>query len=509
MNLASVSFGVFLLLSLTVYYMCPGKFRWIILLLSSIVFFVFSGNPLLIVWPIIAAIVSWAAACRIEKAMQSENEVLAKRWLWTGVISVLLILAAFKYLNFAVLNLNFVLRHIPGVNTLEYFKFAAPIGISFYSFQLIAYLADVYWERQKSIKNPLKVVLYTMFFPQMTSGPIMTYEEIGEQLFAANKVSYRNITFGLQRVLWGLFKKLVISARLGIITDTIYSNNYRGMYIWVAAGMYLLQLYTDFSGCMDMIIGAAECFGIKMPENFRTPFLSRNVQEFWQRWHITLGGFMKNYVMYPLLRTKPFSNLSKKLRKSGKKELSKKLPSYLAMLVVWLLIGLWHGGSWKYILGEGLWFYVCIVIGKETEEFWAKLMEKIKLSPDCFFVRLIDAVRVFILVSIGIMFFRLESLGMVIAKIKAGLSLFNPWIFTDGSLYRMGLSRNSFLVMLMSLLLLLIVALLQEKGSVRERIAGQNIIVRWIIYLSLIFSIIIFGVYGSGFNASDFIYGGF
>ena len=312
-------------------------------------------------------------------------------------------------------------------------------------------------------------------------------------------------------MLWGVFKKLVISARLGVLVDTIYGDieKYPGLYIWLAAALFMFQLYTDFSGCMDIIIGASECYGIVLPENFRTPFFSRSVQEYWQRWHITLGGWLRDYLLYPLMRSKSLRNLTKTLKNKINKKAAKQIPSWLAMLCVWLFIGLWHGGGWNYILGMGLWFYFCIVLSQALEPLFQKMIALLRINTESFSWRLFQHIRVFVLVSVGNMFFRLNSLTNTFATMKAGISVWNPEIFFDGSLFKLGLDRPDFTVAALGLLILLLISCLQEKESVRERLARQNLIFRWIILYALILAIFILGMYGPGYNAQSFIYENF
>lgn len=346
----------------------------------------------------------------------------------------------------------------------------------------------------------------------MTSGPISRFESVKEQLFAEHKFEYERIALGIQRMLWGVFKKLVISTRAAILVDAIYADpvTYTGLYVWVAAFLFILQLYTDFSGCMDIILGASECYGIRLPENFRSPFFSRNVQEFWQRWHITLGVWFKDYVLYPVLRTSASRNLTKWLKKHVGKKVSKQLPSYLGMLCVWILIGLWHGGAWKYILGEGMWFWLCIVLGQVFTPTFKKITAALQIDTECFSYRLFQSLRVFFFVAIGNMFFRLGGMSVAIAEIKSGFSKFNPWIFFDGSFVNMGLSYRDQNILVFGVFLLFVVAILQERyGEAREWMKKQFLPFRWFVWIFLYLFVLINGAYGPGYSAAEFIYRGF
>ena len=296
---------------------------------------------------------------------------------------------------------------------------------------------------------------------------------------------------------------------MGGVVDTIYGDteNYNGFYIWIAAALFVLQLYTDFSGCMDIILGASECYGIVLPENFRTPFFSKSIQEFWQRWHITLGGWFKDYVLYPIMRTKWMTSLGKKMKGRFGKKVGGLLTSCFAMLFVWLLLGLWHGGKWKYI-AMGLFFWMIIVFEKFTQEWFDKLWVKIKVPTETTGWKILRCLKVYVLVTIGFMFFRVQNIKITLKTIMLGFK-YNPWIFFDDSLYNLGLSRKSFNLMLVGIAVLVIVSLYKRKGDVRQMIARQPLVIRWTIYLLLIFVPMIFGIYGPEYDAQAFIYGGF
>ena len=222
-------------------------------------------------------------------------------------------------------------------------------------------MIDVYYGIGKPQQNFLKLALYGMYFPVIISGPILKYREHGEQFFEPHAFDYKQVTFGLQRMLWGFFKKLVIAERLGIFVDTVYGDymGYPGAYIWAATICYAFQLYTDFSGCMDIVLGMSECFGIYLPENFQTPFFAKSVAEYWRRWHITLGIWMKEYVFYPVLRSAFFTNVNKSFKKRFGKKKGKQYATFGAMFILWLTVGIWHGGDWKFVIGSGLLAVYC------------------------------------------------------------------------------------------------------------------------------------------------------
>ena len=226
-----------------------------------------------------------------------------------------------------------------------------PIGISFYTLQAIGYMADVYWEKIPAQRHLGKLALFLGFFPQIMEGPISMYEQTGEDLWKGEDLRGENLSAGWSRILWGLFKKMIVADRLYVLVKAVFEHyqDYSGSIVVFAAIAYTLQLYMEFSGCMDIVIGSGRLFGVRLPENFCRPFASKNAAEFWRRWHITLGAWLKTYVFYPV----SVSRMVKKWNRFGKKHLGKYLTrlgaTAMCLFPVWLCNGLWHGPSWHYI----------------------------------------------------------------------------------------------------------------------------------------------------------------
>jgi D-alanyl-lipoteichoic acid acyltransferase DltB (MBOAT superfamily) len=370
---------------------------------------------------------------------------------------------------------------------------------------------DVYYGIAKVQKNFLKLALYGMYFPVIISGPILKYREHGEQFFEPHPFDYRQVTRGLQRMLWGFFKKLVIAERLGMLVDTVYGQygDYPGAYIWVATACYAFQLYTDFSGAMDIVLGMSESFGIILPENFDTPFFAKSISEYWRRWHITLGVWMKDYVFYPLLRSRFFTNLNQSWKKKFGKKKGKQYATFAGMFVLWFTVGIWHGGDWKYVIGSGLLHWCYIVLEELLAPPCGKAMERLHMNPKGKAVDLVRMVRTFFLVCIGDLFFRAESVGAAFSMLKLSVTTWNPSILWNGSLFALGLDRIEFLIAVVSLGILWAVSLLHRKGSVRDRIGEKALPLRWILWYALLFYVILLGCYGPGYSVSEFIYQGF
>lgn len=516
MTLLSLKFFVVFLAILVVYYILPGKFQWGWLLLSSLfIYYKEASWQLLLVFLIYIGI-NWVASLFME-----ENAPHRKAAFRTAIILDIALLAIFKYMDFIAQIVLYFIRLInPGYASYKfdllvyYCEKYAPIRISYFALIIISYLIDVYWGKVAVQKNPGKVLLFASYFPQMTSGPIVQYEMMQNELFGdKHRFDYNNFVMGAERIIWGLFKKMVISDRCSTIVNTIYENYllYAGFYIPFGAAMFALQLYTDFSGLMDIVLGISQCLGINLPENFQTPFYSVNLSEFWRRWHITLGAFLRDYVLYPIERSKPW----KKLRKFCKNKFGKgyerkfNLPLYLALFISWFLIGLWHGGGWNYIFGVGLYMWLVIVLGELLTPVFSWLIKVLRINTECFSWKLFQRTRTFFLFIFGLSFFRAKSLKDGFLMWKSAFSLCNPWIFFDHSLLKLGLSQSEWLILLLGLLLLIAVSILMQSGSVREKLHKQNYVFRLLLFVVLFVMIINWGCYGADFVAEDFIYGRF
>lgn len=539
MSITSFYFLLFYAFVLLIYYIVPKKGQWVILLLASILYYLFSDNGFLIFYPLAAVLVCHLGVRRMvqvrERAKAQKEEMSSaensgkspQKSLWKSLrkspewlcrqalVAVIVInvgvLFLLKYINFGINTVNGIASFFREGELLHGLNWLVPLGISYYSLTLIGYVVDVYFEIAKPLKNPAKLALYGMFFPCMLSGPILKFREDGDQLYEPHPFDYVQVTRGMQRMLWGFFKVLVISERMGLIVDTIYGNyaQYPGLYIWIGTVAFAFQLYTNFSGGMDISLGIAQTFGLKLPENFERPFFSKTISEYWRRWHITLGVWMKEYVFYPILRSAMFTKLGKKLRARFGKKRGKQLTTFAGMFLLWFAVGIWHGGDWKYVIGSGLLHWAYIVCGELLEPVYAKGMAKLGIDPRAKWVDRLRVLRTFFLVNIGFVFFRADSVGAAFSMLKGAVSVFNPGILIDGSIFTLGLDWIEFTIAVVSLLMLLGVSLLQEKGSVRERIGKKSLPVRWIIWYALLFYVILLGNYGPDYSAAEFIYQGF
>lgn len=496
---------------LILYYSIPRKFQWGFLLLCSVSYCLLAGQGVLVLYPVCSVAACYTGTRLLAKTPVQEEKRRRGILLVTILVNIG-ILFALKYVNFLINTVNGA-AHLFGTseNLFSGVSFPVPLGISFYTFSLLGYVIDVYYGLAEHQKNGFKLALYGLYFPNLVSGPILKYREHAEQFFAPHAFEYRQVTRGLQRMVWGFFKKLVIAERLGILVNTVYGSyeTYSGAYIWVATAAYAFQLYTDFSGCMDIVLGMSESLGILLPENFQTPFFSKSVAEYWRRWHITLGVWMKDYVFYPLLRSKLFTDINRKLKEKCGKKRGKQLATFAAMFVLWLTVGIWHGGDWKFVIGSGLLHWCYIVLEELLAPGFARLLARLHLPAEGRFVTGFRILRTFFLVCIGDLFFRAASVGDAFSMLAGAVRHFDLGILWDGSLLTLGLDGIEMAIAALSLLCLWAVSLLQRKGSVRDGIAKKPLPFRWILWYVLLFAVILFGCYGPGYSATEFIYQGF
>ena len=297
---------LFLPILLLIYQIAPRKFRRGVLLGAGYLFF-WSISGKLVLYLIGTTIFThYIGIClELQESRKKKRLVLAG-----GVLLLLGVLGYLKYYNFFAENISRMLEAAGSGMIIPARHLLLPIGISFYTLQAISYIADVYWKKIPAEKNLMKLALFLGFFPQIMEGPISTYGQTAEAIFRCDPLRLENLSSGAVRILWGLFKKIVIADRLYTLVQAVFDNheNFGGVIVFIAATAYTAQLYMEFSGCIDIVIGSARMFGVKLPENFRQPFASRNAAEFWRRWHITLGEWFKAYVFFPVSVSGPVAD---------------------------------------------------------------------------------------------------------------------------------------------------------------------------------------------------------
>ncbi len=512
MSITSFYFLALILIGALLYYILPKTLQWVELLAMSLIFYFTVATPYTFIWLLLSTISAYVATMLYAHCVESgKGKRLA---IIAGILAVLLSVGLWALLKASniwgrccsIIGLVIpIFAKIP--RKINSFGLVAALGMGYYTLQIIGYILDCYWGNVKVQKNPLKLLLFVCFFPQMTTGPISRYQQL-ESLYEKHKFSYQNMCFGAQRILWGFFKKLVLAERVGIIVNGIWASldTYTGLWRWVALLLFPIQMYADFSGCMDICLGAAEIFGIKMPENFRVPFFSKTVQEFWQRWHITLGSWAKDYVLYPLLKSSPMVKFGKFTRKKFGKKLGKFMATALGMLVLWIVMGIWHGGM-KYIVGVSLWYWILLMMGELLSPYLKKVTQFLNIPEDSFSWHLFQSVRTYMIYAIGAVFFRAPGTHSGITFLQELCSKWNPWIFFDGSILKLGVTHQDLNIILFAILLLIIAEILRERyGHARDWIAGQILPMRWMIWIGLFVFVLIFGKYGPGYDAVQFIY---
>lgn len=507
MEILSFEFFIFTFIAVLLYWACPKRVRWIVLLISNIMFVWYANNfskraCAVMIFLILTAYVAGHLFERFHSNIKLKKVIL------------LCALASEAGFLIVLKDMQFFQRYIPfDATDFQFVYLVAPLGVSYFTLSLIGYILDTYWGGARVERNLFKFFVFGSYFPLLTSGPIVKYGETSEEIFKIHYFNYDRMCFGVQRILWGIFKKIVVSERLSVIVNTVYGDpvTYSGLYIWIAMLLFVFQLYTDFSGCLDIIYGVSDLFGITLPENFDLPFVSVNLSEFWRRWHITLGLWLKSYILYPLLKSRPLIWLGGKTKKLFGKKYGKKVPTWCGLFLSWFLIGFWHGGSWNYIVGVGLWMWFVIVLGDATENIFKKAAVLLKFRTDCFSWRLYQSIRTVLLFAFGLGMFPAPSFMSGLEIYKAGFSVFNPWIFFNESFLEMGLSAIDYGVLRLSILIIATAGMIRgvKKISVREWIAGQNVIFRWFIWIGLFLIVLIYGKYGPGYDAAEFIYRGF
>ncbi len=435
-----------------------------------------------------------------------------KKWILTLAVLINLgILIVLKYSVFLADNLNSVFRLFHAPVTVSVPVFILPIGISFYTMQALSYVMDVYYGKIKADRNFLRIALFLSFFPQIMEGPICRYSETAQSLWEVPGLNFNNLTLGIERILYGVLKKSVVADRLNLMVETIFENytEYDGMIIALGVVCYTIQLYMDFSGTMDVVIGTGQIFSVTMPENFKRPFFSRTISEFWTRWHITLGAWFRDYLFYPLSMSKPLKQLTRNARKKLGNHYGPLLSGSIALFAVWICNGLWHGSGWHYIV-FGLYHFVLILTGSLLEPPTVWLAEKLHIRRASLWYRILQTIRTVFLVCIGELFFRAASLGYAVDMFRRILTGFTFASLQNGDVFKLGADAADFVIVLVTLVLVFVVGLIQEKGiRIRETIASKNMVIRFVFVYALIVFIILFGAYGAGYIPVDPMYAEF
>ena len=511
MSITSLNFYIFLLISVSIYYIFPKKIRWIELLISSIVFFMLASSNVL-KYLVFGIITSYIGALIIGyKAKTQRSKKIA---LFCAILIQVAELFLLKYINIIPNTLNIFGKLFSINTTFGTINLIAPIGISYYTLSVIAYLTDVYRTTIRAEKNIFKYSLFVCYYPCLISGPFIRYKEMSKEFFKPRRINWNDLFKGFHRFVFGLMKKLVIADNLAQIVNFIFNdtNTYSGVYIIIGVFLYAIQIYCDFSGCMDIVNGASKMYGVNLPENFDSPLLSRNLSEFWRRWHITLGLWGKDYIMYPLLKSNAFQKMGKRLKKKLGKKAGKKIPVLISILVLWLIIGIWHGAQYKYIFCAGILPWIYLTFGELFNEKIEVITKKLNINTENRSFHIFQSIR-----TLAFMMFiwifavspNLKESIIILKRIFVQSSIRFNDIIPDYLTSNFDNIVKVFTI-LICLGIVFIVDLLKYRGeNVAEEFNNEGIWFRWIALLTMISFVIIFGSYGPGYNPVDFIYGGF
>lgn len=517
MVFTTLEFMIFMTAVFILYYAVPRNKQWCFLLLASYVFYAFA-SPLYLIFLFFTTAVTYLGSRVLDRNYINQDAYLKKEGkdlskegkkayktrmqrkqreiIVSVTVILLLMLGVFKYANFAYRNFSSLLG-IFGVKTNDTaLNIILPVGLSFYIFQSLGYCIDVYREMVAAEYNFFRYALYVSFFPQLLQGPIGDYRRLAPQLFREHEFSYTNAKYGLQRVAWGFFKKLVIANHISLIIDGVWSSceSYNGFLFWMfVLILYSFQLYADFSGYMDIAVGCAQMLGITLDENFKNPYLSKSIAEFWRKWHITLGAWFKNYVFYPILRTDWCNGIRKKYKKTHP-YISKTVPDVIALLIVWTLIGLWHGADWSYVV-YGLFHGSFIILSVILEPVYIKIDERFPGRKTSKIYSLFQIARTFIIVTFGYAIFRPADLSVTGGILH---QMFSGTGFHD-LLYLGGYNFKEFIEIFIGMSALLFVDVWHYNSDgqmLRDRISKMSSFGRWLVYITLLLLIIIIGAYG-------------
>ncbi len=525
MSFITIDFFAFIIFGVLLYYILPKKCQWVVLLVLSYVYYL-SFKVQAVFFILFTTLATYGAALWMDamegrskeylaankgtldkeakKAYKSATKKHKKIVLILAMVVNFGILVFVKGANFAIQNVNLMTG-----GSHKLLNILVPLGISYYTFMVVGYMLDVYWGKVKAERNPFKLALFVSFFPQILQGPIGRYDRLAPQLFQPHKFDLRQLQFGLQRVFWGFFKKLVIADRAGVYVNEVLVNSYQDYNGIVVIGgliMWSIQLYADFSGGIDIVIGVAEMFGIKLDENFRQPYFSKSIGEFWRRWHITLGTWMKDYVFYPFSLSKAFSGMSKFFKKLFGKQTGQAIPIGIADLLIFFIVGIWHGFSWKCI-AYGMYNGVILAFSAVAKPLYKKCLAALHINGEGKGWGLFMMLRTFILVNIGWYFDMPVDLSASLTLMGNTFKGFTFSVFGSGVFTGMGLKVYDYLMILLGCVVIFVVSLMQEKGvHIREAVAAKPLPLRWILYLALVFAPIVVGYTGS---TSGFLYAQF
>ena len=483
MSLISLDCFKFALITVIAYFLIPKRFQWFVLFIANIWFYC-SYGPVYIVFLVLAGAVSYFGARILEKEnndgakrisaagddkeKEEARRGLLRRKKTIAFITIILVMSAWivlKYGNFLAGNVFALLAVFGPAISFEGFDWVLPLGMSFYTFHAIGYVVDVYRKKYPAEKNFLKYFTFLSFFPHMIQGPFSRFNDLSKTMFAGNSFSYTRLCEGASRILWGAFKKAVVADPTAGTVNMILGAyaDHTGIQIVFAFCLYSIRLYADFSGYMDMVCGFCHILGIGLEENFRQPFFAKTVDEYWRRWHITLGRWFRDYVFYPASMSRNGMKISKWARNKWGAKTGKLISGYFAMIFVWTATGLWHGANWTYLV----WGYLNLIVMCSTMQLSDKytlIKEKLKIRSDSFLWKLFCMIRTYILISAFRFFSVAKDIRSAVATIAKVFTDFRISMIRQPSEFFVGMFREEIILMAIAAAAIFTVDILNETG---------------------------------------------
>lgn len=506
MQFLSYYFIILWVLTFALYYLFPKKMQWYMLLAVSLIFYVIGsrGIPYAL---LITAVTTYACGLYLKKSLGLQKEELAQCSDKEQKNAVKLAFGKkrkrVQILYFAV-SLGLLVFHKYTGNIIM------PIGISFYTLTAMSYVIDVGRENCEVETNFLKVLLFLSYFPAITQGPFNRFTDMKKQFEAEHDFNYEKMLRGIQRFVWGAFKKLVIADRIGIFVDRVFSSDISevsGSIYACAVFFYMLQLYADFSGYIDMAAGISETFDIALPENFKRPYFAKSVAEFWRRWHITLGTWFKDYVMFSFVMSAPGRKIGKFCKKKWSL-LGKHVVPILGTMLVWFFTGAWHGRTINYMLW-GVYYGLIMSLSLMLESRYPVWKKKLHIKEENGY-QLFCMIRTWVIVFVADVLIRSENLAQAGAVFGAFFTRFHVKALLSSTLTSYGLSKYEFLLLFAALFIWLFVSILEERGKdVRAYLAAKPVIIRWVCYYGIVLLVLITGIYGGNYDTAAFLYQSF
>lgn len=488
----SIHFLIFFPIVVAIYFLLPQRFRWILLLAASYYFYM-SWKMEYIILIIVSTLIDYTAGIMMGK---TEDKGKRRKYLILSLFTNLGLLFAFKYFNFFNDSTRMLFQHFSLSYHVPYFNVLLPVGISFYTFQTLSYTIEVYRGHQKPEKHLGIFALYVSFFPQLVAGPIERSTNLLPQFYKNHSFNYTDVTDGLKLMIWGYFKKVVIADRVAILVNTVYSDphSYSGIQLIIATVFFAFQIYCDFSAYSDIAIGAAQIMGYKLMDNFNRPYFSKTIAEFWKRWHISLSTWFRDYLYISL---------------GGNRVSSKR--HYFNLFITFLVSGLWHGANWTFIIWGGL-NGLYLIVERLLHETSMKFHRITRIKRSSYPFRIFRIIINFSLVCFAWIFFRASSLKdafYIIGHLFDGIPEFFRAVLSmnleviKGLMRGVGLTQREFIIAVLAILFMEFIHTIQRHGSIRHMLRGKPLLLRWLIYYVMIFSILFFGAFNT---SQQFIY---